>query len=56
VSNSDIKKGEILNKNNIWVRRPGTGDYSAEKYYYLLGKKIKKNVKKNTQIKKIHFK
>lgn len=56
VSNSDIKKGEILNKSNIWVRRPGTGDYSAEKYYSLLGKKIKKNVKNNTQIKKIHFK
>jgi N-acetylneuraminate synthase len=56
VSNSDIKKGEILNKNNIWVRRPGTGHYSAEKYYSLLGKKIKKTVKKNRQIKKIHFK
>ena len=56
VSNLDIKKGEILNKNNIWVRRPGSGDYSAEEYYSLLGKKIKKNIKKNTQIKKIHFK
>ena len=56
VSNLDIKKGEILNKNNIWVRRPGSGDYSAEEYHSLLGKKIKKNIKKNTQIKKIHFK
>ena len=56
VSNLDIKKGEILNKNNIWVRRPGNGDFSANEYYSLLGKKIKKNVKKNTQIKKIHFK
>jgi N-acetylneuraminate synthase len=55
VSNLDIKKGEILNKKNIWVRRPGTGDYSAEEYYSLLGKKIKKNIKKNTQIKKIHL-
>jgi sialic acid synthase SpsE len=55
VSNLDIKKGEILNKKNIWVRRPGTGDYSAEEYYSLLGKKIKKNIKKNTQIKKVHF-
>jgi N-acetylneuraminate synthase len=55
VSNLDIKKGEVLNKKNIWVRRPGTGDYSAEEYYCLLGKKIKKNIKKNTQIKRIHF-
>lgn len=56
VSDSDIKAGEILTKKNIWVRRPGTGDFSAEQYFKLIGKKIKKNVKKNTQIKKIHFK
>lgn len=55
VSNLEIKKGDKLTKDNIWVRRPGTGDYSAEEYYSLLGKKIKKDVKKNTQIKKIHF-
>ena len=55
VSNSNLKKGETLNKNNIWVRRPGNGDFKAGEYYSLLGKKIKKNVKKNTQIKKIHF-
>ena len=56
VSNSNIKKGEILNKNNTWVRRPGNGDFAAEEYYSLLGKKVKKDIKKNTQIKKIHFK
>ena len=56
VSNSNIKKGDILNKNNIWVRRPGSGDYRAEEYHSLLGKKVKRNIKKNTQIKKIHFK
>ncbi len=55
VSNKDIKAGEILDKDNIWVRRPGTGDYSAEKLPFLIGKKIKKTVKNNTQIKKHHF-
>jgi sialic acid synthase SpsE len=55
VSNASLKKGEILNKNNIWVRRPGNGDFKAEEYYSLLGKKINSKVKKNTQIKKIHF-
>lgn len=56
VSNKDLKKNEILNKNNIWVRRPGTGDFNAFKYYSLLGRKIKKNIKNNTQIKKIYLK
>ena len=56
VSNRDISEGEILNKSNIWVRRPGTGDFSAEDYSSLIGKKLKKNIKKNTQIKKSHIK
>ena len=55
VSNKELKVGEILTKNNIWVRRPGNGDFSAEKFHSLFGKKIKKSVKKNTQIKKIHL-
>lgn len=33
-----IKKGEIFTKNNIWVKRPGTGEIPAEKYNNILGK------------------
>lgn len=55
VANDDLEKGTILNKNNIWVRRPGNGDFKAEKYYSLIGKKLKSKVKKNTQIKKSHI-
>ncbi len=56
VSNSYIKSGSILSKKNIWVRRPGNGDFKAEYYEKLLGKKVFKNIEKNTQIKKNHFK
>ena len=56
VSNKDIKAGDVLTKKNIWVRRPGNGDFTAEQYYSLLGRRIKRKVKNNTQIKKIHFK
>lgn len=55
VSNKELYAGEILTKDNIWVRRPGNGDFGAEKLHLLFGKKIKKSVKENTQIKKIHF-
>lgn len=55
VADKDLEKGTILDKNNIWVRRPGNGDFKAEEYYSLIGKKVKKKVKKNTQIKKNHF-
>ena len=55
VANQDLEKGTILDQNNIWVRRPGNGDFSALEYYSLIGKKIKIRVKNNTQIKKNHF-
>ena len=33
-----IKKGEKFTKENIWVKRPGTGEIPAEKYNKILGK------------------
>lgn len=50
VATKDISKGEIFNKKNIWVKRPGNGDFLAEKYDDLIGKKSLSNIKKNTQI------
>tara|TARA_B100000965_G_scaffold401341_1_gene425006 strand:- start:1707 stop:2756 length:1050 start_codon:yes stop_codon:yes gene_type:complete len=51
VTTKNIKKGEKFSKKNIWVKRPGTGEIKAEKYYKILGKKSKKDIKKNIQIK-----
>lgn len=39
-----IKKGEKLTKENIWVKRPGTGPIKAEHYNKLLGKKSNKDI------------
>ena len=52
VSTKDISKDEKLSKNNIWIKRPGTGYFSAEDYKKLIGKKANKRIKKNYQIKK----
>jgi N-acetylneuraminate synthase len=38
VSIKDIKRGELFSKDNIWVKRPGTGEIMAESYNGLLGK------------------
>ncbi|OCA96932.1 polyhydroxyalkanoate biosynthesis repressor PhaR [Clostridium beijerinckii] len=38
VTIKDIKKGEMLTRENIWVKRPGTGEIKAEFYEDLLGK------------------
>ncbi|KAB7884534.1 polyhydroxyalkanoate biosynthesis repressor PhaR [Poseidonibacter ostreae] len=39
-----IKKGEKLTKENIWVKRPGTGPIKAEHYNNLLGKMVNKDI------------
>lgn len=45
----DLKKGDILTRDNIKVIRPGYG--LAPKYIdYLIGKKIKKDIKKGTPV------
>ena len=30
VAIKNIKKGSMLNKKNIWVKRPGTGDFFSK--------------------------
>ena len=56
VATKNIEPNQVLTKNNIWVRRPSTGDFNAKDYFKLIGKKVKKKILKNTQIKKSHFK
>lgn len=50
VSIKDIKKDEIFSKENIWVKRPGTGEIKAKDFYDILGKKAVINIQKNKQI------
>ena len=52
VSTKNIYAGEILNKNNIFLRRPGTGIYGVSDLLKLYGKKVKKFIKNNRQIMK----
>ncbi|MEO1942768.1 MAG: N-acetylneuraminate synthase family protein [Candidatus Thioglobus sp.] len=44
VSIANIKKGEVFTKENIWVKRPGTGEIAAESYNDILGKIANKNI------------
>jgi len=44
VAIKDIMSGEVLTKENIWVKRPGTGEIKAEFFDSLLGKQTKKAI------------
>lgn len=46
-----IKKGEILSSENIWVKRPGTGEIKAKMYDDLIGKKATREIKTDKHLK-----
>ncbi|MBH11262.1 MAG: polyhydroxyalkanoate biosynthesis repressor PhaR [Candidatus Marinimicrobia bacterium] len=50
VSIKDIKKGEKFNHQNIWVKRPGTGEIKAKDYEKIINKIATKNINKDKQI------
>lgn len=56
VSIKEILPNEKLTKNNIWVKRPGKGDYLAKDYKKLLGKTASRKISSGVYIKKQYLK
>ncbi|MFM9824795.1 N-acetylneuraminate synthase [Flavobacterium sp.] len=46
-----IKKGAVFTTENIWVKRPGTGEILAEHFNNLLGKVATRNIENDEQLK-----
>ena len=44
VAIKNIKKGEKFTKDNIWVKRPGTGEILAKDYNSIIGKYASNNI------------
>lgn len=51
VSDKDIAKGAEFNSDNLWLRRPGTGDFGPDDYETLLGRVASRDIPRNTQLK-----
>lgn len=47
-----IKSGDWFTTENLWVKRPGTGEFTAEEYNSLIGKKAKIDIDSDVQLKK----
>ena len=52
VTKVSIKKGSILNKTNLIMKRPGTG-ISPEKIYKIIGRKAVKDLNEDVILKKL---
>ncbi len=56
VTIAHIEKGETFTKENLWVKRPGTGEIKAVDFESILGKKATRAIAKNKQLIKTDFK
>ena len=45
-----IKVGQAFTKENLWVKRPGTGAIPAERYEDLLGRPAKRDMAADTHL------
>lgn len=52
VTIAPIKAGETFSTDNLWVKRPGTGEFLAEDYQALLGKVATCDIDADVQLKK----
>jgi N-acetylneuraminate synthase len=52
VATKDIAPGELLSEENIWVKRPGNGDFTPLDYESLLGRRASVPIKKGLQLRR----
>lgn len=50
VTIKNIKEGDIFSSENLWVKRPGTGEILAEQYKSVLGKKATRDIPIDTHL------
>ena len=55
VCTADLEPGETLTEDNLWLRRPGGGDFSAADYDALLGRRLIKGISRGERLGKAHL-
>lgn len=50
VAERELKAGTVLTKDDIWARRPGSGEISGNDFYDVVGKTLKVDLKRNQQL------
>ena len=51
VADKNLTKGHIVREADIWARRPGSGEIAGYEFDKVIGKKLKRSIERNTQLK-----
>ena len=51
VADRDLPKGHLITEADIWARRPGSGEIAAYDFDKVVGKRLKRALTRNTQLK-----
>lgn len=50
VTIGSVQEGDVFSRENLWVKRPGTGNIKAEFLPKLIGKRAKRNIQKDVHL------
>lgn len=50
VADRDLEEGHIIQEQDIWARRPGTGEIAGYEFDAVLGQRLTRSVSRNTQL------
>lgn len=51
----DLEAGQSLTEDNLWLRRPGGGEYNANDYDLLIGRRLVAPIKRGSRLTKLHL-
>lgn len=51
VADQDLTAGQQVSESDIWARRPGNGEIPADQYDMLLGRRLRRSIPRNSQLK-----
>ncbi len=50
VADRDLRLGDVINESAIWARRPGNGEIAADQFDTLIGRRVSRDLTRNTQL------
>lgn len=55
VADKDLKAGQVITESDIWARRPGNGEIPPYQFDDVVGRTVKQDITRNTQLRWVDF-